>query len=104
MKTVLVVEDSRAEQRLIVLLLQQAGFKVSQVDSAEAAWIWLETNGRPDLIVLDVIMPGLSGLDLCRQVRAAAAYEDIPIVFCTSKDQDFDRFWALRHGGECLHH
>ena len=99
MKTVLVVEDSRAEQRLIVLLLQQSGLKVALADSAESAIVWLTENGQPDLIVLDIVMPGISGLDFCRQIRTDDQFKDIPIVFCSSKDQEFDRFWALRQGG-----
>lgn len=99
MKTVLVVEDSRTDQRLIVALLQQVGLKVAVADSAESAWNWLEENGRPDLIVLDIVMPGLSGLDLCRQIRSNPEFENISIVFCSSKDQKFDQFWALRQGG-----
>ena len=99
MKTVLVVEDSRAEQRLIVLLLQQSGLKVALADSAESAIVWLTENSQPDLIVLDIVMPGISGLDFCRQIRTDAQLKDIPIIFCSSKDQEFDRFWALRQGG-----
>lgn len=99
MKTVLVVEDSRSEQRLIVSLLQQAGLKVALADSAESALNWLTENGQPDLIVLDIIMPGASGLDLCRQIRTNPEFENVPIVFCSSKDQEFDQFWALRQGG-----
>lgn len=99
MKTILVVEDSRTDQRLIVALLQQVGLKVAACDSAESAWSWLTANERPDLIVLDIVMPGVSGLDLCRQIRANPQFENIPIVFCSSKDQEFDQFWALRQGG-----
>lgn len=99
MKTVLVVEDSRSEQRLIGLLLQQAGLNVALASSAESALKWLEENVRPDLIVLDIIMPGINGLDLCRQIRADSQLKDVPVVFCSSKDQEFDRFWALRQGG-----
>ncbi len=99
MKTVLLVEDSRAQQRLIVSLLQTAGLKVALADSAEDALSWLAGNGQPDLIVLDIIMPGISGLDLCREIRANPQFQKIPIVFCSSKDQEFDQFWALRQGG-----
>ena len=99
MKTVLVVEDSRTDQRLIVALLQQVGLHVVCVNSAESALSWLASNQRPDLIVLDIVMPGQSGFDLCRQIRSDPQLEDIPIVFCSSKSQEFDQFWALRQGG-----
>ena len=56
-------------------------------------------HGQPDLIVLDIVMPDISGLDLCRQIRNQLHFENVPIIFCSQKDQDFDRFWALRQGG-----
>lgn len=98
MKRVLVVEDSRSEQRLIASLLQQAGLEVATADSAETALSWLAENEQSNLIVLDIIMPGASGLDLCRQIRSNPQIENVPIVFCTSKNQEFDQFWALRQG------
>jgi twitching motility two-component system response regulator PilH len=99
MKTVLVVEDGRAEQQLISSLLSRSGFEVVLQENAEDAWQWLATNNLPNLIVLDVIMPGQSGLDLCRNIRDQEKFNQVPIVFCTSKSQEFDRFWALRQGG-----
>lgn len=99
MKTVLVVEDSRAEQRLIVLLLQQSGLKVALADSGESALVWLAENEQPNLIILDIVMPGIGGLDFCRQIRNSDRFKNIPIIFCSSKDQEFDQFWALRQGG-----
>ena len=100
MKTILVVEDSLAEQRLIVLLLKQAGHVVHLTASAEEARKWLEKSPLPpDLIVLDIVMPGTNGLDFCRELRNSEQYSDIPVVFCSSKDKEFDQFWALRQGG-----
>ena len=99
MKTILVVEDSRTDQRLIMALLQQVGLNVVCVNSAESALSWLAVNQRPDLIVLDIVMPGLNGFDLCRQLRANPEFENISIIFCSSKDQEYDQFWALRQGG-----
>ncbi|AFY62685.1 response regulator [Synechococcus sp. PCC 6312] len=99
MKTVLVVEDSRTEQQLLTGLLERSGHKVALAESAELALTWLAENQPPDLIVLDIVMPGANGLELCREVRAKPDLKEIPIVFCSSKDQEFDRFWALRQGG-----
>lgn len=99
MKIVLVVEDGHAEQQLISNLLSRSGFDVVLQSNAEDAWQWLLSHNPPNLIVLDVIMPGQSGLDLCRTIRDQDKLKQVPIVFCTSKDQDFDRFWALRQGG-----
>ncbi len=99
-KTVLVVDDSRAEQRLIEAILSQAGLTVVVVNNAEQALDWMDQSlSLPDLMVVDVMMPGINGFELCRQLRARPDTQDIPIVFCTSKDQDFDRFWGLRQGG-----
>ena len=99
MKTVLVVEDGHAEQQLISSLLSRSVFKVVLQGNAEDAWEWLSSHTIPNLIVLDVIMPGQSGLDLCRTIRGQEKFKQVPIIFCTSKDQDFDKFWALRQGG-----
>jgi twitching motility two-component system response regulator PilH len=97
-KTILVVDDSRSEQRLIEAILQTTGHAVSIVDNAEQALDWIKRT-VPDVMVLDVIMPGINGFDLCRRLRSNPKTEHIPIVFCTSKDQEFDRFWGLRQGG-----
>lgn len=99
MKSVLVVEDTQAERLLISALLTHAGFTVWVADSSESAWQWLHNNPQPDLILLDIIMPGESGLDLCRKIRAHESWKNLPILFCSSKAEDFDRFWALRQGG-----
>ncbi len=99
MKTILVVEDTNAERKLISALLTYAGFETANVESAKLAWEWLENNDFPDLILLDIIMPEETGLDLCRKIRSKTKWKDIPIVFCSSKSEEFDRFWALRQGG-----
>jgi twitching motility two-component system response regulator PilH len=99
MKTVLVVEDGTAEQQLISSLLTRSGFDVVIHGNAEMAWQWLSSHTPPNLIMLDVIMPGQSGLDLCRSIREQEKFSDVPILFCSSKDQEFDKFWALRQGG-----
>lgn len=101
MKTVLVVEDAHADQKLMVSLLEQVGYQVIAKASAEQAQQWLlEQTDPPDLIIIDIVMPeGKSGLDLCRDIRANANFQQIPIIFCSSKDEQFDQFWAMRQGG-----
>ncbi len=97
-RTILLVEDGRAEQQLIAGLLSQAGFDVVVFDAVSPAWDWLLEH-TPALVLLDIVMSGQSGLDLCRMIRARPEFSQIPIVFCSSKNQEFDRFWAMRQGG-----
>ena len=100
MKNILIVEDTKAEQQLISALLKQAGFSAFSVDSSEEARQWLANNPLPNLILLDIILPGDSGLDLCREIRENPELKQIPILFCSSKSEDFDRIWALKQGGD----
>ena len=99
MKTILVVEDTHSERQLISALLNHAGLITAVASSAKSAWDWLENNHYPDLILLDIIMPEETGLEFCRKIRSNPNWKDIPIVFCSSKSEEFDRFWALRQGG-----
>ncbi len=100
MKTILVIEDIQTERQLISALLSHVGFKVAVADSAEAAWQWLQNNPTPNLILSDIIMPGETGLELCRKVRENSQLQEVPFVFCSSKSEEFDRFWALRQGAK----
>ena len=99
MKTILIVEDTNAERQMSSALLTHAGFDVAVAESAESAWQWLNSHPAPNLILLDIVMPGESGLDLCRKIREHPHWQEIPILFCSSKSEEFDRFWAMRQGG-----
>ena len=99
MKTILIVEDIRAERQLISALLTHAGFDVAATDSVESAWQWLKENPLPSLILLDIVLPGQNGLEFSREFSSRPEWKNIPIIFCSSKAQKFDRMWAMRQGG-----
>ncbi len=98
MKTILVIDDSKADRHLMTGLLKGSGLQVATASTGKEALDWLAQNSLPHLIVMDIVMPDVSGLYLCRQLRTQPEFESTPILFCSQKNQDFDRFWALRQG------
>ncbi len=94
---VLIVDDSKTETFLITAILQQHGFMVASAEDAQEAMDRIATE-RPELILMDVVMPGRNGFQLTRTITRTAEYADIPIFFCTSKDLETDRVWGLRQG------
>jgi twitching motility two-component system response regulator PilH len=94
---VLVVDDSKTESLYLARLLQGHGFSVRTADSADDAMFRLAQQ-RPDLILLDVVMPGRNGFQLARSLARDPAYAAVPIILCTSKNQETDRIWGLRQG------
>ncbi|MDX2270436.1 MAG: response regulator [Cyanobacteriota bacterium] len=97
MNTVLVVEDSPVESAIISECLQRANLLVIKAKSAEEA-LQLIRQKQPDLIVLDVVLPGQSGFELCRELKSEKVTEQIPIVICSTKGSDTDKFWGLAQG------
>jgi two-component system, chemotaxis family, response regulator PixH len=97
MSTVLLVEDSLTEADCIKRSLQSAGLTVFNAHSSEEAQTWL-IRQRPDLIVLDVILPGQSGFELCREIRENNSTDSIPIVMYTHKETQADRMWGQMLG------
>jgi len=96
-KKILVVDDSPTERYFLTELLSRNGFSVSAAESAEEAVLKLKI-GLPDLILMDVVMPGQNGFQLTRSLSKDPATQAIPIIICTSKNQQTDRIWALRQG------
>ena len=97
--TILVVEDTPSEMELMVHYLRDSGCTVICAVTAQEA---LEKSAHqpPDVIVSDVVMPGMSGFELCRSLKKQPATAHVPIVLCTSKDQDIDRLWGMRQGAD----
>jgi chemotaxis family two-component system response regulator PixH len=97
MSTVLIVEDSLTEMQILTNYLQQAGLSVVIARSGEEAQTKLLSQ-TPDLIVLDVILPGQSGFELCRELKADPQTSQIPVVMCSTKDTDADKMWGSMLG------
>ena len=94
---VMVVDDSKTELLFLSEALKKNGFTVSTAESADEAMRRVE-EVRPDLILMDVVMPGINGFQLTRKFSRDPRYADIPIFMCTSKDQETDRVWGMRQG------
>jgi DNA-binding response OmpR family regulator len=97
MATVLVVEDTLTEAVIIVGALQSAGFNIIQAGSSEDAKVKLGQQ-KPDLIVLDVVLPGESGFEFCRELKEQPDTKSIPVVMCSTKDSEMDKFWGMKQG------
>lgn len=96
-RNILVVDDSKTELAYLNGILTQSGYVVRTASNAEQALQKLE-DAIPDLILMDVIMPGMNGFQLTRTLKHTPEYADIPVIMCTSKDQPTDRFWGMRQG------
>jgi CheY-like chemotaxis protein len=86
-RPILVVDDDPASRKLLGIVLRAEHHHVEEADSAESALAWLAT-GTPNLVVVDLLLPGMSGVALIRRLRSAPATRDIPIVVVTSTDAD----------------
>jgi CheY-like chemotaxis protein len=96
-RLILIVEDNPANLLLARSVLQRSGYRTVDTSSAEEAWAWLRT-ARPDLILMDVQLPGQDGLSLTRQLKADPLTADIPIVALTAHAMATDAERALAAG------
>ena len=96
-KNVLVVDDSPTDRQFLSELLAKNGFKVSTAENAEEA-LAKAKQLKPDLVLMDVVMPGQSGFQATRALSKDEATKQIPVIICTSKSQETDRAWGMKQG------
>lgn len=96
---ILVVEDEEDIQELIRYNLSREAFKVTCVDTGEKALKQVAAEA-PDLVVLDLMLPGIDGLNVCRSIKADAALRDIPIIMVTAKGEESDVVTGLEMGAD----
>ena len=96
---ILVVDDSKTELHSLSELLAKRGYSVRTAQNGEEAMKRL-VEDRPDLILMDVVMPGQNGFQLTRAITRDPRFAGLPVIMCTSKNQETDRVWGLRQGAK----
>jgi twitching motility two-component system response regulator PilH len=96
---VLIVDDSKTEIMHLTTILERNGMSVRNAQGADEAFKRLQEE-KPDLILMDVVMPGQNGFQLTRAISRTPEYADVPIIMCTSKNLETDRVWGMRQGAK----
>lgn len=96
-KKILIVDDSPTERYFLTDILIKNGFSVSTAENGEDAIVKIKAD-KPHLILMDVVMPGQNGFQVTRAISRDPETQDVPIIICTSKNQETDRIWGLRQG------
>jgi two-component system, chemotaxis family, response regulator PixH len=99
MATVLVVEDALTDMQLLTVYLQHAGYSVVSATNSDEVQEKIEKN-QPDVIFLDVILPGKSGFEICRELKTNPNTSKIPVVMCSTKNTDVDKMWGSMLGAD----
>jgi len=98
-KRVLIVDDEAYVIRSLGFVLQRAGYAVLEARDGQQALEVIHRE-RPDLVILDIMLPGVDGYEVCRQVKSSEEFCSIPVVMLTAKGQDVDREQALAAGAD----
>ncbi len=96
---ILVVDDSPTERTFMEGLLIKAGFTVIFASSGEEG-VEVAKSAQPDLVLMDVVMPGLNGFQATRAITREETTKHIPVFICTTKDQETDKIWGMRQGAK----
>ncbi len=94
---ILIVDDSPTERYYLTDILVKNGFKVTTADNGEEALALIKAD-KPELILMDVVMPGANGFQVTRAIARDPDLANVPIIICSSKNQETDRIWGLRQG------
>ena len=97
MPTVLIVDDSPTELHVMTEMLSRHGFETLTAEDGDAARVQAELHS-PDVILMDVVMPGTNGFQATREISRNPQTAEIPIIIISSKDQETDRIWGMRQG------
>jgi twitching motility two-component system response regulator PilH len=94
---ILLVDDSKTELHHLSDVLGKRGYQVRTAENGDEALRRL-TEDKPDLILMDVVMPGQNGFQLTRTITRDPRWSSVPVIMCTSKNQETDKVWGMRQG------
>ena len=97
MALILVVDDSPVEQHVYSQALKQRGYETITANDGEEA-VSIARDRKPDLIIMDVVMPGMNGFQATRKLQKNPDTAGIPVIIISTKNQETDKIWALRQG------
>jgi twitching motility two-component system response regulator PilH len=98
-KKVLIVDDSPTEVHKLTTILKKHGFSVIVAENGEQGVLAAKAT-KPDLVLMDIVMPGMNGFQATRAICKAKETSDIPVIIVTTKDQETDRMWGSRQGAK----
>ena len=98
-KKVLIVDDSKVERLILKEILTELKFSIFEAENAVEG-IQKANEIKPDLILMDVVMPGMNGFQATRQITSNESMKDIPVIMCTSKNQATDKIWGRHQGAK----
>ncbi|MGY3040139.1 twitching motility two-component system response regulator PilH [Rhodanobacter sp. TND4EL1] len=101
MANILIIDDSPTDIRVFTTLLERAGHQMTAVSTAEEG-IERVRSDMPDLVIMDVIMPGMNGFQATRTLTRDPRTQSVPIVMITTKSMETDRVWGLRQGARAF--
>ena len=94
---VLLVEDEPAQQEVLAYNLEAEGFDVARASTGDEALVMVDEVG-PDLILLDWMLPGVSGIEICRRLKSRGTLRDVPIIMISARTEEVDRVRGWRRG------
>src|SRR5437870_1867698 len=95
--SIAIVDDEANIRETVAFALRREGYEVAAYADGAEAWEMFQSK-LPELVILDILMPRMDGLELCRKIRATS--ESVPIIFLTSRDEEVDRILGLELGGD----
>jgi len=99
MARILIVDDSPTEIHVLKTMLEKHGFETLSAESGEEGVV-KAAEEKPDMVLMDIVMPGMNGFQATRKISTTEETKDIPIIIVTTKDQETDRVWGLRQGAK----